>query len=160
QIQSIEADLDVTFDSDLATGTLVCTAAAGSADLTQVQVATYEAILAMRYVAFDAPLPWTSKLLYDWFVDAIRGIHLTSQGTNSSCWEPGPTITVVVHSNSYLALTRRWMQADIGGGIADAVALFVHEARHAEGKLHTCGTNDATFSEMGAWAVEYDYYLW
>lgn len=33
-------------------------------------------------------------------------------------------------------------------------AVLLHEARHADGFMHTCGNNDQTFSELGAWAVQ------
>ncbi len=33
--------------------------------------------------------------------------------------------------------------------------MFVHEARHNEFGGHTCGTNDNTRAEMGAWGVQY-----
>jgi hypothetical protein len=35
------------------------------------------------------------------------------------------------------------------------VQLIVHEARHAEGPEHTCGPNDMTIDELGAWGAVY-----
>ena len=160
EVQSVNSDLRLTFDTDPSAGTFVCTSAGGSADLTKVQAATYHAILVMRHLAFNAPLPWTANLLYAWFVSAIRGVHVTGTGTYSFCCETGPTIVIVVKSNSYALLTTQWMNAQMGGGIADYLAVMIHEARHAEGgHPHTCGDLDTTLSELGAWGVEYYYYV-
>jgi hypothetical protein len=41
----------------------------------------------------------------------------------------------------------------------DAAGL-VHEARHADGPLHTCGNKDQTVAEMGAFGVEYLFIVW
>ena len=38
--------------------------------------------------------------------------------------------------------------------------LLVHEARHNNGKPHTCGTKDQTISEMGAWGSAYTFQQW
>ena len=160
EVASLHADLAIAFDHDPSAPTLVCRADAGSVDLTQVQAATYSTLLAMRSIPFDAPLPWTSRPLYGWFTDVVGGMRVTGEGTLSFCCEPGPTIVVVVQANSYLMLTRRWIDPQIGGGLQDAAALFIHEARHAEGKPHTCGSNDATRSEMGAWGVQYEFFRW
>jgi hypothetical protein len=40
------------------------------------------------------------------------------------------------------------------------VVLLAPEARHLDGKPHTCGSNDDTIAEMGAWAVRYYLYRW
>ncbi len=42
----------------------------------------------------------------------------------------------------------------------DSVVLYVHEARHNQGYGHTCGTNDRTLAEMGAWGVQYYLDAW
>ena len=57
-------------------------------------------------------------------------------------------------------LTPRWIDPAIGGGLYDTAALFVHEARHNNGKPHTCGANDQTLDELGAWGAQYYLGIW
>ena len=59
-VAAISADLDLSFESDPTGGTLVCTAAAGSADLTRAQERAFQALRVMRQLQFTRPLPWTS----------------------------------------------------------------------------------------------------
>lgn len=40
------------------------------------------------------------------------------------------------------------------------LALFVHEARHANGWPYTCGNLDSTLDELGAWGVQYYLERW
>jgi hypothetical protein len=54
-----------------------------------------------------------------------------------------------------------WLELGQSVGLIHFAGLLVHETRHAEDKPHTCqGTEDATLSEMGAWAVQYYFFLW
>src|SRR5262249_3397050 len=75
---------------------------------------------------------------------------------------PPGYIDVAVMSNSYLVLTTRWIESPQPGfgGLYDAAALFVHEARHNDGKPHTCGNSDQTLPELGAWAAQYYFGIW
>ena len=41
--------------------------------------------------------------------------------------------------------------------VALSVAYLLHEARHQQGHWHTCGNNDRTMEEGGAWAVHILY---
>jgi hypothetical protein len=102
-----------------------------------------------RRLSFDAALPWTPKSLYQWMVSAIRGIRFRGDIDVSFCCDPAGTINVQTRN---LAATQfpsdfRW--------VATLLVLIVHEARHNEGFPHTCGANDNTISELGAWGVQY-----
>src|SRR6185503_11660880 len=44
--------------------------------------------------------------------------------------------------------------------LVNMAGVFVHEARHNEARPHTCGTNDQTLTEQGAWGLHYYYNEW
>jgi len=44
--------------------------------------------------------------------------------------------------------------------MASFLQLLVHEARHADGKPHTCGPSDQTMEEMGAWGAAHAFQTW
>jgi hypothetical protein len=56
------------------------------------------ALILMKELRFDAPLPWTQKPLYDWFRDLVGGVSFRSTGLNSCC-SPGFVINVVYTQN-------------------------------------------------------------
>ena len=160
EVASINADLDLSFETDPTAGTFRCTPEIGSVNLTEMQRRVYQTLLVMRELQFSEPLPWTSKQLYTWFTDVISGIRFRSDIEYSFCCDPQGTINVRQSPNSYLALTTRWVEPELGGGLIDLLVHFAHEARHYEGKPHTCGSNDNTIAEMGAWGVQYYLDLW
>ena len=164
EIASVDADVPMTWLADPTAGTLVCTAAAGSADLTRFQERTYQAILSMKRIHFDAPLPWTDKSLYDWFVGAIDGITFVDDGGYSFCCGPAHVINIQATANSIALTTNRWLKPSLSDrlGLPYAVDLLLHEARHSEGGYpHTCGAgDDSTIGYMGGWAIVYYYHTW
>ncbi len=179
EIAAIDKDLTFTYDTDPTAGTLVCTAATGSADLTRLQERTYQALLAMKRLQFDAPLPWTNRSLYTWFVGAVKGIRYRSDIEDSYCCDPANVIDIQVPPdplhNMATLVTERWIKApDFTVGLRDLVVLFAHEARHNEGKPHTCNRpedlnktacqngacSDQTLGELGAWGVQYYLLKW
>jgi hypothetical protein len=162
EIQSIAADLTFTFEADPTAGTIACTAAQGSLDLSPMQKRAYQSVLIMKYIAFDAPLPWTEKSLFRWFVGTIKAVRLRSDIEYSFCCNPADTINILVADNSYVLLTDRWIDPQMGGGLMSTMTLYVHEARHNEGYVHACpgGIADRTLSEMGAWGVQYYLMEW
>jgi hypothetical protein len=168
QVQAINSQLRLVFDADPTHALpLACTAAAGSANLTLYQKRVYQAFVAMQQITFDAPLPWTSQPLYQWLVSTIRGVHFTSASAYSWCCEPGAMIVVHAAANQatdnsclMAGQTSRWIAPNIGCGMDAFIALVVHEARHNNGKPHTCGSSDNTIAEMGSWAVQYYLFRW
>jgi hypothetical protein len=155
EIALVDKDLNLQFETDPTAGKTVCLASSGSADLTAIQKRAYQSVLVMKQLTFDAPL-------YDWFIGAIQGIRFRGDIQNSYCCEPAGVIDVAIAGNSYLLLTDRWVNPSLGGGLMDTMILFVHEARHNEGFVHTCpdGASDKTIAEMGAWGVQYFLFLW
>jgi uncharacterized repeat protein (TIGR01451 family) len=159
-VAAINGDLQLTFEGSLAGGPLVCSAAGGSANMTETQRRVYQTLRVLRALSFQRPLPWTSQGLYPWLVSAIDGIRFRTDISVSFCCDPSRYINVAVGSNSYLLLTPRWIDAQLGGGLYDLAALFVHESRHSDGKPHTCGNDDQTLGELGAWAAQYYFGIW
>ncbi|MGB7537685.1 MAG: hypothetical protein WBM17_04030 [Anaerolineales bacterium] len=160
EVAALEADIPVTIDSDPTAGTLACKESEGSLDLTPLQKRAYQSILIMKVIRFDAPLPWTDKSLYPWFVDTVDGIRFRTGLANSFCCEPANVINIQVADNSFIFLTDRWIDPAMGGGLMDTMVLYVHEARHNEGYVHTCNCDDNTIAEMGSWGVQYYLFQW
>ena len=142
-------DIPISFEGGAsAGGTLVCREADGSWDLNQVQKNVYRALLLMQTVQFDAPLPWTSRNLYQWLRDAVAGIRIRTDIATNGCCQPTRVINLLGTGVDEDTLSYGYLE------------MMVHEARHAEGRNHTCGTNDRTLSEMGAYGVQYSLMLW
>ena len=160
EVSTINAGFTLSFEADPTSGKFVCTPAQGSVNLTEMQRRVYQTLLAMKNLQFAEPLPWTSKSLYTWLNDSLTGIRFRDDITYSYCCDPANTINVRVSSNSYLLLTTRWVEPQLAGGLMDLAVLFAHEARHANGYPHTCGTDDNTIAEMGAWGIQYYLTLW
>lgn len=159
QVAAVDADLAITFDSDPTAPALVCHANQGSADLTLLQKHAYNAVLVMEAAAFDVPLPWTNLGLYDWFVAAIDGIRFRGDIAYSQCCEPANVINLRSQLGS--EETDAWMDPLTPAlGLAHTMLLMVHEARHNNGYPHTCGSDDNTIDELGAWGVQYYLHLW
>lgn len=158
-VAAISADLDISFESDPTGGTLVCTAAAGSANLTRAQERGYQALRVMRALQFTRPLPWTALPLYAWLNNAIDGIRFRGDIALSFCCSPPRVINIQLQSLSALS-TVRWSDPQFGSGLSGLVGVITHEARHSEGPGHTCAANDATYQERGAWAIQHDLFLW
>jgi hypothetical protein len=163
EVRQIDADLHLSFEGDPTAGQpLRCTAAAGSADLTPWQERVYNSFRAAKLLSFDAPLPWTQRPIYQWLAATVQGIRLRTDTNLSFCCSPARVINISVSPNSCLLFggTRRWVAVGGPCGMDGFLAVVVHEARHAEGPGHTCGTNDNTIAEMGAWAVQYWFLRW
>ena len=170
EIASVDQDLKLDFVDDITTGTYVCSAADGSVDLTLIEKNLYHAILAMRWIEFDEPLPWTELSLYDWFVQAVNGVIVDSREEFSHCCTNEGMIILGLGDNSFTAHTDRFLRDEVGqggfdgiNGVDTLVQLLAHEARHndGEGYPHTCeNSNDKTIAEMGSFAIDYYLYRW
>jgi hypothetical protein len=113
----------------------------------------------MQKLEFNQPLPWTNKQVYTWLIDAIDGIRFRDDIEYSSCCDPAGFINVQVN-NLGVNTTAKWVDPQMGVGAQDLVVLFIHEARHNEIGGHTCGANDNSRAEMGAWAVQYYTFIY
>jgi hypothetical protein len=160
EIAALLADITIVFEADPTVGTLACKESEGSLDLTPLQKRAYQSILVMKVIRFDTPLPWTKKDLYQWFIDTVEGVRYRPGLANSFCCEPANVINIQVNENSFILLTDRWIDPQMGGGLMDTMALYVHEARHNEGYVHTCNCDDNTIAEMGSWGVQYYLFQW
>jgi hypothetical protein len=160
QVASIDADLRLAFESDPTKDEpLACTAAGGSRDLSPMKKRVYNTLLLMKQLQFDQPLPWTKQPLYQWFIGTVKGIRFRADIANSSCCDPPRTLGIAT-PNLVIKYTDRWVEPAVHGGLDGFLLLLAHEARHAEGQPHTCGTKDRTPDEMGSWAVQYYLARW
>ncbi len=85
EIAQINRDFNITFNNDQSGPALACRAIEGSVDLTLAQKQLYQGLRAMRFMAFDVPLPWTTLEFfpkpektnpYDWLHGAVQGIAM------------------------------------------------------------------------------------
>ena len=132
EVALVDSALRLTFEDDPTRPTLLCSADNGSANLTRLQRTAYVAILALRHIRFDTPLPWTEKSLYDWLIFEIRGITFKEIEYFGSCCDPPRVITV--RGSAYAAEEFRWQP-----GVAGMVQIILHEARHAGSRPGTSG---------------------
>ncbi len=154
ELAAIDADLALTFEADPSAGNPVCTASAGSRDLTSFKRIVYTTLLVMKRLEFNQPLPWTDQQLYTWFINTIHGIRFRTDIEYSSCCNPAGVINVQA-GNLSVNYTDKWIDLQLNSGAKGLLVLFVHEARHNEFGGHTCGTDDNTRAEMGSWGVQY-----
>src|SRR5262249_32002424 len=157
-IAEVKARLSLSFEADPTAGTLVCTATGGSADLTLLEEHAYQAVLLMTWITFDAPLPWTAKSLFDWFTRAVQAVRFRGDIQYSFCCEPANTIDI--QTNNMAATMPDISETTPSIGTVWLMVLYAHEARHNEIGGHTCGTNDQTIAELGAWGVQYYLNYW
>lgn len=153
-IARLHSELQITLEGDPTGGRPSdCGVAESGRALTFVEAQVYRALIAMRYLTFTEPLPWTSGTLWQWVRSSIRAIRVRTDIASS--FAQGETIHLLVGSNSFLFV-------DGGprlGTLAFFMGLVVHETRHTNGFPHTCrGVDDETLSEMGAWGVQYHFY--
>jgi|GEM_PF-1594174 len=150
-IAEVDSKIRLSFEADPTAGEFVCTAASGSADLTRAQKNAYNAILIMKALKFDAPLPWTDQPLYDWFTGTISAIRFRSDIASHSCCGTPPTINIRAELHAFHS--DRWT------AVGALMRLYVHEARHTF-MAHQCQWRDNTLAELGAYGVEARLYEW
>jgi hypothetical protein len=166
EIKAIDHDLKLVFESDPTRGTREC---AEVRELTVMQSRVYRGLATMRRLQFTEPLPWTSEPVYRWLTKSVRGVRFRGGNDNSSCCGPDGLISVraVVESSPNgsqmgfsLAITQSATMPTDFRLLASFLQLLVHEARHNNGKPHTCGTKDRSIREMGAWGAAYMFQQW
>jgi hypothetical protein len=159
EVAAINSDFKLTFAADPTKGQLVCTAAAGSANLTLLQRRIYQTLQVAKRLSFSRPLPWTAKSLYDWLRGAINGLRFRSDIPPSYCCDPANTIDLRVAGNMYYALTDRWVDPTLGGGPMDALVL-ISPGRATKKATRIPAANSQTIAELGAWSVRYNLLIW
>jgi hypothetical protein len=168
EVAGINARLTLGFEYDSTAPALVCTAAAGSADLTEMMRRVYKLLLVIPEVtAFDAPLPWTSSTFTNWLYNesGLKGIRFRRGIGNSFCCSPAGVINLVVglpppYIDIYSESKPVWWDPDKGGYARELLSIITHEARHINHGPHTCGSRDDTVEELGAWGTQIDVALW
>src|SRR5262245_59397279 len=169
ELKAIDHDLKLVFESDPTRGsTHECTGANGK-DLSLLQSRVYRALTTLRALEFSEPLPWTKDSAYRWFTKTVRGVRFTANARTSFCCGPDGLINVrsVIEtspdgrpSGLALAVTQPTQMPTDFRLLASFLQLLVHEARHHNGKPHTCGTKDKTLGELGAWGAAYSFQKW
>jgi hypothetical protein len=163
QISAVNRDLRLDFDADpTSREPLVCRSSEGSRDLSPMKRRVYNMLLLMQGIEFDQPLPWTNAPLYKWLTSAIRGIRFRDDIQNPFCCNPERVINLRATPNSFADGPDRWIDPASGAavGVFGLMPVIVHEARHAEGRPHTCGVSDRTLEELGGWGAHYYLLRW
>jgi hypothetical protein len=146
------SEIPITFTGGITADPLVCTAEAGSADLTRKQERIYQALILIKRLQFDRPLPWTNDTLWDWFVGAVHQIQVSDQDKLSG----GGNYARII----FLNLPHQ-PDANLAWDHNSSWLLgMVHEGRHNDFGPHTCGTTDHTPEELGANGVVYYLEQW
>jgi hypothetical protein len=159
ELDRFNADFDIFFDPAANLPPYACQNGRDPGGSVNPLLAVYQALRAMDALTFDQPLPWTSLSLYDWLKSTITGFNIAPVQYSGCCDAQGRIVlkSDLLSQPSYAA----WLEPQQSVGLMHFAGLIVHETRHAEGKPHTCnGTEDATLSEMGAWAAQYYFFLW
>ncbi|HEY71039.1 MAG TPA: hypothetical protein G4O08_10700 [Anaerolineae bacterium] len=151
-------DFDIVFDDAAGLPAYACQDGLDPDGGVNQRLAVYQALRAMAALSFDQPLPWTDLDLYAWLRNAIDGIRLTTTLVSYCC---DPQNRIVLKADLLSQPSQAfWYDPQYGIGVANLVGLIVHEARHAEIGGHTCGHDDLTLDELGAWGVQYYYFTW
>ena len=122
-----------------------------------------QALRVIRHMRLIEPLSWTDRHPYVWLTSKIDGIILRATTPFSYCCEhpvsesEGEQSLIVIKAadRELRGFRTSWVDPQAGVGLAGLVTLIFHEARHVDAP-HTCGADDQTLSEMGAWGVQYD----
>jgi len=125
--------------------------------------AIYQALRIVRRMRLTQPLPWTGLHPYEWLKEKIGAVVIDPGAQNSYCcgqvWSDGeetPRTAIVLRDleSTMSSHWSSWINPQAGVGLAGLLGLIFHEARHVD-VPHTCGNDDATLEEMGAWGVQY-----
>ena len=146
------SDIRVYWDAAATSAPLVCTAAEGSADLSRIQKRIYFALILMKELRFDAPLPWTDKTIYEWFRETASGVRYTAGDGNSNCCGGDRILNIF-----YSATDQRPVDWPL---VMSSIGLLLHEARHIQSGPHLCqGKWDNLVTELNGYGVSYYFYL-
>jgi hypothetical protein len=154
EIAAFNRDLRLSFEND--------PSEAQRCGMTLLRDRAYQALRAMRELRFTRGLPWTKRTLYGWFTNAVRGVRFRGDTDTSFCCDPARTVNIEApYMDALVDPSHGWLTRDDDESLSALLVELVHEARHAEGKEHTCRAfNDTTLAESGAWTVEIMLELW
>jgi hypothetical protein len=88
----------------------------------------------------------------------VKGIRFHAGIQYDFCCDPPGVINIQALNTRGEFNFTKWIDPQVNGGAMNLMALMVHEARHANGFFHTCGTpvtKDNTLAQVGAWGVQY-----
>jgi len=158
ELERFNTDFHILFDSAIAFPPYDCQNGTGPGGEVNPKLVLFQGLRVIHALQFNQPLPWTELSLYEWLKGAIHGIVITDV-EYSYCCEAGNEIVLkgeLLSQTDYQA----WANPQSGVGLMSLVGLIVHEARHAEIGGHTCGSDDLTLEELGAWGVQYYLFLY
>jgi hypothetical protein len=156
ELERFNTDFDIVFEPELHFPHYACQNGTGPNGNVNPQLAFYQALRVIHSLQFDTTLPWTDQTLYNWLKSTIDGAVLNETEV-SYCCDPTNRIVIkafLLHQDDY----QFWVNPQSGSGLIGFIGLLVHEARHAEIGGHTCGTDDETLEELGAWGTQYYLY--
>lgn len=103
-----------------------------------------------------------ARLMLAWDTARALPAGAWTAGRPVAAWLDSLPIVAIIVDDLPEGISANWTPSErvirVNTAIADnppavLAAILIHEGRHAEGFGHTCGFKDATFSELGAWAV-------
>ncbi|OGO18592.1 MAG: hypothetical protein A2Z14_12040 [Chloroflexi bacterium RBG_16_48_8] len=158
ELNRFNTDFDILFDSTIPFPPYGCQNGTGPDGEVNPKLTLYQGLRVIHALHFNQPLPWTELSLYEWLKGAIHGIVITD-AEFSHCCAAGKQI-VLKGDLLYQPDYQIWVNPQSGGGLIGLIGLIVHEARHAEIGGHTCGLDDATLEELGAWGTQSYLFLY
>jgi hypothetical protein len=163
---TIRQDFELRFEGQPSAVAVTCTEPYTTSPLTDELLA----VQTLRMVYYmsqgsDGKLPWTNLNLYAWMKSEIGGVDFHAAAGSSACCElinGKRFISIARKDASSLNLYRDW------NSVSAWMALFAHEARHADGPGHVTGCPafplptdaygcDATYdpAHMSSYGVQY-----
>lgn len=132
----------------------MCRASEGSADLTYHHLQFVHALILMKELRFDAPLPWTPNTLYGWFRDLGAGAYVEMEDGLSTCCSAGSR---EIHFRVGSSTAEPPLDGD---AVFIAIAGLIHEARHIEVGQHPCSERrwDNRVDDLGSWGTQVRFY--
>src|SRR5258706_1503585 len=164
ELSAIDAVIRITVEGgDPTAPALVCTANAGSRNLTKLMRNVYNVLRAAQKLRFSQPLPWSSQTsVWDWLrlESGVSMIRLRNDAGSSFCCDPPNAINIQIQNNVITSFDK-WVEDNAGGaGLVGGLARIVHEARHHNAGGHNCANADQTIEQLGAWGAQLYFYLW
>jgi hypothetical protein len=158
ELERFKTDFHILFDDTISFPPYECHNGAGSNGQVNPRLALFQALRVIHALQFNQPLPWTDLSLYQWLRGAINGIVITDTEYSHCCTAD---TEIVLKADLFTQPDYRfWINPQSGCGLIGLIGLIVHEARHAEVGGHTCGLDDETLEELGAWGTQYYLFLY